>query len=477
MANYFVSPGAGSDATGDGSIGNPWKSVQYALDNITQGASGDEIHVQAGAADVLSAGLSLATYGTPGISKPLTIRGYTSAARDGGRGEISGGGSYPIYKSSDNSNKDGMRFVDMKLGNCGSAQVIHFRFSNALVNCELHSSTAANAVYFQLSQNVAIGCLFHSLTGDSNVRADGSSTVFNHCTFISGSGIVLRCYSGAMPVVWNCMFILSNAISAAAMYFVGAGVIANNTIYSAAARGGPAIFVANGNGNTQTVVNNIVAGYSGTGGVGLSMGSNDLIIHGGNAFYNCATAVSNSSNMTAEIAPNITLASDPFVNAAGGDYRVKSSSLAAGAAWPQSWPGLPNTGNARDIGAAQNALTTDYPLEADVRLGVDYAEAAKTGTLAVPVAGNVRAGVAVDNITGTLGIPTAGNVRSGVQYGAANTEYTGVLELPLSGNVLTGVQYGASGTEYTGTMPQTLSIGEGAVIDIIDDLITVEVND
>lgn len=136
-----------------------------------------------------------------------------------------------------------------------------------------------------------------------------------------------------------------------------------------------------------------------------------------------------------------------------------------------------DTRNKRRSALGWYPVHDELPAEADVRLGVDYAEAAKTGTLAVPVAGNVRAGVAVDNITGTLGIPTAGNVRSGVQYGAANTEYTGVLELPLSGNVLTGVQYGASGTEYTGTMPQTLSIGEGAVIDIIDDLITVEVND
>ena len=93
LTNYFVDPAAGSDDTGDGSIGTPWASVQHALDSITRDATnGDQVNIKSGTADVLAATLDLTTYGTPTATAPLVLRGYTSAANDGGVGVLSGGG-------------------------------------------------------------------------------------------------------------------------------------------------------------------------------------------------------------------------------------------------------------------------------------------------------------------------------------------------------------------------------------------------
>lgn len=50
------------------------------------------------------------------------------------------------------------------------------------------------------------------------------------------------------------------------------------------------------------------------------------------------------------------------------------------------------------------AAAADYPAESDVRSGTDYGNAVYTGTLAVPAAGDVRSGIAVDNTTGTLDV-------------------------------------------------------------------------
>lgn len=354
MANYFVSPGAGSDATGDGSIGNPWKSVQYALDNITQGASGDEIHVQAGAADVLSAGLSLATYGTPGISKPLTIRGYTSAARDGGRGEISGDGQYSIYNSGENSNKGYISFIDMVLGNTGSGRVFWGSSpSVSFVNCIFHSCTRA-FIETTAVRTSCVGCHFSGNSGNYDIDTSGPYMYIQNCTFEKALGVACVYVSAWTPIIDGCVFRISvdTSLSAVMASNMAGCYVTNNTIYSSSANTSAGIACS---GDTIVVaINNLIAGFSGAGGKGIALAGGWATL-GGNAYRNNTTNESISVHMMAVVLPSITLTADPFVNAAGGDFRLKDASLAAGAAWPQSWPGLPNTGNARDIGAAQRA--------------------------------------------------------------------------------------------------------------------------
>ena len=61
------------------------------------------------------------------------------------------------------------------------------------------------------------------------------------------------------------------------------------------------------------------------------------------------------------------------------------------------------------------------PAVTDVRTGVTYSSGNRTGTCAVPAAGSVALGVAVDNTTGTA-VLTAANVRTAVGLASANLD-------------------------------------------------------
>ena len=67
---FYVSDATGSDSTGVGSEGNPWKTIQFAVDNLTAGA-GDTILVKAG---TYSENVRVTTSGTSG--NYITLRNY-----------------------------------------------------------------------------------------------------------------------------------------------------------------------------------------------------------------------------------------------------------------------------------------------------------------------------------------------------------------------------------------------------------------
>ena len=106
------------------------------------------------------------------------------------------------------------------------------------------------------------------------------------------------------------------------------------------------------------------------------------------------------------------LAEDPFVDAAGGDYRIKAASGLVDTAEPMyDNAGLPF---GIDVGAYDVVPVEDYPDPEDVRHDVDYKNGVMTGTCHVPVPADVRHGEAVDATTGTCHVPPAADVRSGV---------------------------------------------------------------
>lgn len=67
------------------------------------------------------------------------------------------------------------------------------------------------------------------------------------------------------------------------------------------------------------------------------------------------------------------------------------------------------------------ASSQDLPATGDVRLGTVYASGGRTGTLAVPTASQVSAGVAVDNTVGTA-VNTQSGVRAAVGLSSANLD-------------------------------------------------------
>jgi hypothetical protein len=127
-SNVVLATDAGSDSTAvtctqaDGTALLPFHTVQGALDLTTRDATdGDRINVKAGTTLTLDATLDYTTYGTPAAAAQLTIQGYTTSAGDGGIGVIDGAGTYSICTA-----WTYVTFTDMKLGNCGSADVLDF---------------------------------------------------------------------------------------------------------------------------------------------------------------------------------------------------------------------------------------------------------------------------------------------------------------------------------------------------------------
>lgn len=347
ITEYYVDPAINANS-GTGTIGDPFGDLQYALDTVTRDATnGDRFNVKAGTAEVLAAGLSLATYGTPSNAAPLVIQGYTATAGDGGIGEIDGDGTYSIYSSAANSNKN-IYLVDLKMGNSGAAVVVTFYQTSVMHNCEIYGSSAAYGAYITASNKIS-NCYFHDLTGGECLRLNGANNIIYACRFTSSGGTYLLNANFQYAIIIGCLFEIDTDTSLTAIRSASGGsVFIGNTIYSASANSGIGIHAPNQAG---FAANNVIAGFSGAGGIGMICDKYAFLAN--NAFYNCTTNISGEASSIA-LSPNITLAADPFVNAAGGNFEIDGDSDASEAAWPQAFKGLATTANAADIGAVQS---------------------------------------------------------------------------------------------------------------------------
>jgi hypothetical protein len=317
ISQYYVSPASGNDTTGDGSIGTPWATVQKALDTITRNATdGDQINVQAGTADVLSAALSLATYGTPTYDIPLIIRGYTSTANDGGIGELSGGGAnVAIY----NSATVPISLVDLKLGNTGTAAPITAGAGSLLLHCEVHTASNAPLIYGGPNYaSIVANCYFHDLTGQSILRVGGGNNMAGlvYGNYLIGApttyGIYVNGFGGS--VIGNVIIIQTDTSVIGIFAERSSAFVLGNTIYSAVANTQSGISLAS---VFCIACNNIIEGWSGAGGVGLGITSKQAV-GAANAIYNCTTPVSEGGRVNFLPAANDTLGGAPFVDAGTG---------------------------------------------------------------------------------------------------------------------------------------------------------------
>ena len=278
----YVDPANGNDTTGNGTIGTPWKSVQKALDTVTKStANGNRINIKAGTADVLSATLSFATYGAGGNSAPLILQGYTSAAGDGGIGEIDGGGAVSIVAGSGNNYTS---YVDLKLGNCGAAQVVGVGGTGGtglIRNCEVYGTSGDGIVAgnnFQVD-----GCHVHNVGGIGIKSVNGA--VINGCYIKNdGTNTMTHGISGAAASIRN--NIISVSGGTIGILSTGANIsVQNNSILSVSGTGygiyGPS-------GVMCLIRDNLIDGFSGVGGKAFNIsGSGEVNVLRDNAVHNC----------------------------------------------------------------------------------------------------------------------------------------------------------------------------------------------
>lgn len=349
----------------DGTTTLPWRSVQGALDLITRDATnGDQVNIKAGTAQVNATSLALTTYGAPTGNAPLVIRGYTTAANDGGIGEIDCGGATMIAGT-----PDYLVLVDLECHTFGDDHGIYLDDYNIIFRCEVHkgaSSPSSKNLIRLNNSNAVIGCYLHDAgegTGAIGVYiTGGSGYAADNYVVTENFGIQTNMAPGTAITrnIVKCTAVGCDGIRSLSSQ--RAESIVGNIVYNTTAGTGQGIYLA---GTTiysvATVENNIVVGFSGAGGVGIKSDSTAQLL-GHNAFYNNTANYSIATNtIIDETANDVALTADPFTDAASGDFSLTAAAKTALAAkgFPTSYLGaaagtVPNI----TIGAIQQALAS-----------------------------------------------------------------------------------------------------------------------
>jgi hypothetical protein len=317
ITDYYVDPLGGSDTTGDGlSDATAWQTIQHALNSVTRNPTdGDKFNIKAGAADVLTGTLDFTDYGTPSVGASVFFQGYTSSQGDGGIGEIDGNGN----NISTNSN---VNYVDLELHN-GAATGELIAISGAcIVNCEVHD--ANNGIRMQnysSAESVNIyDCDTYGLymTGFSHAR-----NCYIRSRSTDSRGAMTTCiYNDGRPgSTTNC--ILSCDSTTNGIHNVDDGcIISNCSILSAGGTGYGILFQDGAIGSSAW--NNLIEGFSGTGGDGISWqdaSPNEAKgIVANNTIYDCASPLTNDNDIAAYKANNVTPSGSLFVKSGADTY-------------------------------------------------------------------------------------------------------------------------------------------------------------
>jgi hypothetical protein len=341
LTAYFVDPAINGNS-GTGTIGDPYGDLQYALNTVTRDATnGDIFHVKAGTAEVLAAALTLATYGTPTAAAPLVLRGYTSAANDGGVGEINCNG-VTMWAA---TTYDFVTLIDLEMHTFGNNNGVGLRNYCHLVRCEVHkgASTPSGKTLVNLSGYVAVvGCYIHDgHTNSTSVAVStGALVAHNYLAGFDGAGISTN---NAATITGNIINLGANVSSGGIVHASSNPTnVIGNVIYSSVANTGIGINVGNSSGRyCNLVINNIVIGFSGVGGDGITGAAGSFaVVAGYNAYYNNTT--NNSIPVTYnDLGNDVSLSADPFTDAANGDFSLTAAAKTAlrSLGWPASYLG------------------------------------------------------------------------------------------------------------------------------------------
>lgn len=336
LTEIYVDPSIAADS-GAGTVGDPYGDLEYAIEQETfDTTNGTRVNIKAGTDEVLAAQLATALADTsvsvawaPSGTAPLIFQGYTTAAGDGGKGGISGGGAVPIISS---TTLDHIKFIDLHLHNCGANYIVSLDDGCAIMRCELDNATGNRAIDLDLDSNV-IGNYIHNV-GDFGIVV--TSGVVEQNILKNGTNKFSWAIRGdgadATVIRRNIISIdgTSSGIDADNKTWID-----QNSIYSAAGTG-TGIDLATA-GNVKSVRNNLVEGFSGTGGVGIDAGDTGikLEVYGGNAVYDCETEYVAPDRNFLALGDNETLTASPFTDAANDDFspvdtgNVKEGSLPA----------------------------------------------------------------------------------------------------------------------------------------------------
>lgn len=310
---YYVDPAIAGNS-GTGTIGDPFGDLQYALNTVTPRSSGlgDQFNIKAGTAEILAAVISLATYQAPTTTAPLIIKGYTSTANDGGVGEIDCNGGAGIPSAI-------VHLRDLYIHNGGSSTLVTQTSHCSIKRCKVAntSGTGILAATSVVSGNEIADC-------GTGVSAGGATYVYGN--YFKPGGV--RNFSNAINASSTGATILRNILSIGTS---GTGILVtgtnnrlvNNSIFSSSSTGDGITTNNAANWSGAAILNNIIEGFSGTGGAGFAFGNATArpAEYSGNAVYNCTTAYENPG-VIADIddVDNETLGASPFAKSGSDTF-------------------------------------------------------------------------------------------------------------------------------------------------------------
>ena len=304
----YVDPSIAGNS-GTGTIGDPYGDLQYALDTMTRDSTnGDRINIKSGTAEVLTGAIDLTNYGSPSSPRtaPLILSGYDSTAGDGGIGEIDGNGS-SVYN---NASGENIYFIDLKMGNCGTSDVIRAGRFVGCHGCEVYGTTA-NGIKIDNGHSHAVRCWVHDI-GDSAVRVAVNGCCAIGCYF-SNDGTrtmtqaVKQANSTSVISVINNFFSLDSTSNGVFHTDWGIGTVIGNSFLTS----GTGTAVGSASLGSGPVINNLFEGFS----QGIDtynsgpQGVRFDIQH--NAFYDCTTNIT-SDNDIVYAEDNESLGASPF---------------------------------------------------------------------------------------------------------------------------------------------------------------------
>lgn len=317
----YVDQDIGTD-TGDGSVGDPYGTLQYALTQNAPANPGFRFLVDG--SGTLGANLTLG--GAPASpAQPVIIEGVDDAV------VIDGAGLYGVL-SAGAYNYTCLK--NLTLTNGGTGYMVRLGSWGMIEDCEIHDHAGTHAMYLG-SNSGAINCYIHDVSSigvfmssvpgvcHRNRVEDGTKKLTTAAIYFGSNG----------GVASENVVSVSGACDGISLRYNGSA--RSNSIYS---NGGT------GQGISETLVNsawanvsnNLIEGFSGVGGIAIANGATGYIhVCAGNAFYDCTATIANSDRILVGNTDNETLSASPFVDAANGDFTPVDTGNVKDGALPQ----------------------------------------------------------------------------------------------------------------------------------------------
>ena len=258
----YVDPAAASEGTG--TSGDPYKTIQYGLDNYTHGGSGTRFNIKVGTA-ASESGLNLATYvvnnGVTSATEPLIFQGYTSSAGDGGIAEVSCGSAANGFTDA-GADWDYVGIIDLKIHDTTGTGV-WVANNCAILNCQVYDC-GADGIHLSDVECIAAGNYVYDIEDEGIQASDDRCYVYRNFVHDTGkslrNGISMTGHNS--HAVENIVYFDSTA-SVIGLSLTGDDcMVIGNSVFNDLASTGKGINIT---GRGPVILNNVVEGFSGTG--------------------------------------------------------------------------------------------------------------------------------------------------------------------------------------------------------------------